>query len=131
MELHPLLVVSGPNGMLDALCCFGKRAPAKKIRFAREGSVCGVGVGWRSARSVLACSAGIFSREGLLVIPRKPPGRMFPRFLGMALKGVEIVQGVAGAEPAGVDQAHEQVPQPSAVLGFVAQRVFAVIGSFR
>ena len=51
---------------------------------------------------------------------------MFPRFLGMALQGVEIVQGVGGTEPAGVDQAHEQVAQPGAVLGFVAQRVFPV-----
>ena len=54
---------------------------------------------------------------------------MFPRFLGMALNGVEIVQRVGGTEPAGVDQAHEQVPQPSAILRFVTQRVFPVIQS--
>jgi hypothetical protein len=38
----------------------------------------------------------------------------------VAARGIDIV------ELAGVDQAHEQVPQPSAVLGFVAQRVFPV-----
>src|SRR6266700_6443414 len=56
-----------------------------------------------AARPIESCPAGFGSREGLLVIPREPPGRLLSRFLGMALQGVEIVQGVAGAEPAGVD----------------------------
>ena len=61
------------------------------------------GVTWWPARPIPSGSAGVGSREGLLVIPREPAGGMFPRFLGVALQGVEIVQGVAGAEPAGVD----------------------------
>ena len=38
----------------------------------------------------------------------------------------EIIEGVAGTESAGVDQAHKQVSQPGALEGLVAERVFPV-----
>ena len=44
----------------------------------------------------------------------------------MALEGVEIVQGIGCAEPAGVDQAHEYIAQAGAVLGFVGQSLLGI-----
>ena len=49
---------------------------------------------------------------------------MLLHLLGMALKGVEIVQRIGHTESASVDQAHEHIPQPRPVGRFIAQRVF-------
>ena len=83
--------------LLRQACAGPKNPLASRARCLRGGAA------WWPARPIQSGSAGFGSREGLLVIPREPPGRMLPRFLGMALQGVEIVQGVASTEPAGVD----------------------------
>jgi len=85
------------NVLLRQACAGPKNPLASRARCLRGGAA------WWPARPIQSGSAGFGSREGLLVIPREPPGRMLPRFLGMALQGVEIVQGVASTEPAGVD----------------------------
>src|ERR1017187_3821386 len=51
---------------------------------------------------------------------------MLQRLLGVALEYVEIIQWIGGAESAGVDQAHEPIAQPGAVLSLIAQGVFPV-----
>jgi len=87
--------------LMDRVASASVRRPQKPACLAS--AVFAGGAAWWPARPIQSGSAGFGSREGLLVIPREPPGRMLPRFLGMALQGVEIVQGVASTEPAGVD----------------------------
>ena len=96
--------------------------PGPKIRAGHERGEVG---GDQRGRASIGL-AGVANRERLPVIPREPSGRMLRCLLGVAHQGVEIVQGVGGAEPTGVDQAHEQVAQPGAVLRLVAERVFPV-----
>src|SRR6185437_9284119 len=71
-------------------------------------------------------STSVARRCRFSVVPWEPPSRILTCFVGMPLKRVEIVQRVGGTESAGVDQAHEEISQVSAVLGLVGQRVFPV-----
>ena len=64
-------------------CCFGKRARPQKSASRASAVFTGEAAG-APARPIESGSAGIVSREGLLVIPREPPGRMFPCLLGVA-----------------------------------------------
>jgi len=51
---------------------------------------------------------------------------MLQRFLGVVLECVEILQWIGGAESAGVDQAHEHIAQPGAVLSLIGHGVLPV-----
>ena len=82
--------------------CFGKHAGGvKTFRRARSAAFGGPRDGVAMLRR--ARSAGIGRRPRSFVIPREPPGRMLPCFLGVALEGVKIIQGIGATESAGVD----------------------------
>ena len=38
----------------------------------------------------------------------------------------QVSKGVGSVEPAGMDEAHEEIADPSSVLGFVTEGVFSV-----
>ena len=66
------------------------------------------------------------SRQRLPVIPGHPVLRPLGEFPGVLLQLGQIVEGMAGTELAGVDEAHKEVAHAGAVLGLIEQRSFAM-----
>jgi hypothetical protein len=69
-------------------------------------------------------------RKGLAVIPRHPCLRILGQLDGVFLQLGEIVEGIGVVQFAGVDQAHEQVTHPGALLGLIEQAVLATTEIF-
>ena len=69
---------------------------------------------------------GASARQRLTVIPGHPVLRPLGELLSVLLQLGQIVEGIAGAELAGVDEAHKEVAHAGAVLGLVEQRSFAM-----
>jgi serine/threonine protein kinase len=65
-------------------------------------------------------------RRRLEVIPGEPLLGILEELRGVFLKGRQVMEGVDLVELAGMNEAHEQVPNVSAMLGPVEKRVFAV-----
>jgi len=65
-------------------------------------------------------------RQRLPVIPGHPVLRPLGELLRVLLQLGQIVEGIAGAELAGVDEAHKEVAHSGAVLGLVEQLSFAM-----
>ena len=65
-------------------------------------------------------------RQRLAVIPRHPRRRVGGQLRGMPLQLGEVVEGIGAGEFAGVDQAHEQVPDLGALQRAIEQRIFAM-----
>ena len=74
-----------------------------------------------------AGSSGIVNREAGLVIPGHPVARVFEDLRGMLLEGYQVVEGIDAPQVAGVDQAHEHIPDEGAVFSLVEERVFPVM----
>ena len=45
----------------------------------------------------------------------------------MLLEGYQVVEGIDAPKVAGVDQAHEHIPDEGAVFSLVEERVFSVM----
>ncbi len=48
----------------------------------------------------------------------------------MLLEGYHVVEGIDAPQVAGVDQAHEHIPDEGAVFSLVEERVFSVMPKF-
>ena len=66
-------------------------------------------------------------RHCLLVIPGEPAFGVFKELRGVFLKGRQVMKGVDAVEGASVNEAHEQIPDVSPVLGFIEQRIFPML----
>jgi hypothetical protein len=62
--------------------------------------------------------------ERFSIIPRHPAIRSFGHFIRMTPQFCQVFQRVGTDQLARLDQAHEHVADPSAVLGFVEERIF-------
>ena len=96
-----------------------RRVASASVRKRREGRLAGgirgiarlKGGRGRSARRGLQPGEGSARRlERVCKIPRQPIRRMSQHLLGVSSQRHQLVQGVGLLEPAGVDQAHEQIP---------------------
>ena len=58
-------------------------------------------------------------RQRLAVVPRQPLARIFGQRFGVALQRAEVIEGIGPGELRGVDQTHEDIPDPGAVLGLI------------
>src|SRR5438093_3525206 len=65
-------------------------------------------------------------RQGLPVAPGHPLRRRIPDPSGVPLELGEVLEGVLSGELRGVDQAHEDVSHPRAVLGEIEEGVLPV-----
>ena len=62
----------------------------------------------------------------LEVIPGEPLSGVFEQLRGVLLKGSQVVERVDLVELAGMNEAHEEVPDVSSMFGSEEERVFAV-----
>jgi hypothetical protein len=79
-----------------------------------------------SARPLRMNSIGMQGGDRLGVFPREPLGWVCFHRGGMTLENGQVIERVDPVEPAGVDQAHEEVTHPGSVLRFVTEGVFSV-----
>ena len=66
-------------------------------------------------------------RRCLLVIPGKPALGIFKQLRGVFLKRRQVMERVDVVEGAGVNEAHEQIPDISPVLSPIKQTVLPVL----
>ena len=57
--------------------------------------------------------------KGLVIIPRHPRCRILGHLGAVFLQLGEVIEGIGVVQFAGVNQAHKQVPHPSALLGLI------------
>ena len=68
----------------------------------------------------------------LLVIPGEPAFWIFEQLRGVFLKGRQVMERVDVVEGASVNEAHEQIPDVSPVLGPKEQTILAMLnGPFK
>ena len=75
---------------------------------------------------LLRRNRGLHAGERLAVIPRQPFGRLAREVRRMLLQRGEVVEGVRAIQFASVDQAHEQIADPSSVGRPVEHGVLAI-----
>src|SRR5437016_13767147 len=83
----------------------------------------------RNARSTRCLAGRHTTFEGVSIVPGHPLCRASEQLSAMFLQPGQVVESVRAAELAGVDEAHEQVAHPRAVLGLVEQRVLPMKNS--
>lgn len=67
------------------------------------------------------------SSAGLGVIaPGQPFLRMFNQYRGVFHKCRDVVKGIDTGKVTGMDQAHKQIADEGAMLGFIKQRIFTM-----
>jgi hypothetical protein len=102
-------------------CCAiaSEREPSVNVRKAKKG--------WRQLKysENRGLSGGVIDRDGGFKIPWEPMEWIVFDLTLMTHQRTEILKGVGPAGLAGLDQAHEQIPDPGAVLRFVKQGVLS------
>jgi hypothetical protein len=69
-------------------------------------------------------------RQCVAIVPRHPAGGLGDQFSRVPLSFRQVVEGVDVREFAGVDQAHEQVPDFGSVQRAIEECIFAAMESF-
>ena len=78
-----------------------------------------------------AAKAGGSRRISLgFVVPGQPFLGMFEQHRGVFDKCSDVVKGIDLCQVTGMDQAHKQIPDVGAVLGFIKQRIFSMQNGF-
>src|SRR3974390_321996 len=88
-----------------------------------------VNLSWAGWAVVYAFAASRIPGELVAIVPRHPLLRTSSHRLAVFLQCGQVVEGIGITELAGVDEAHEQVPNMGTVLSFVEERVLAVENS--
>ena len=69
-------------------------------------------------------------RTRIVIIPGQPFLRMLGKISGMFLKCCKIIKGINPSQIAGIDQAHEQIPNARTIFSFIKQGIFAMQDGF-